>query len=203
MTHGVSLPLALTTLVCLSTLACNDDGGGDPPGSEAGEGDGDGDGDTGDTGDGDGDTGDGDGDTTGGIPIPCPGSFVPLNEAALIPWLETGEYTSWLAESSVHAGAGPHFGGVRTFVDACLEGSLNADAARPPGATAIKELYGAGDQLLGWAVMVKVEAGEGANTWYWFEVYQDTIYADGVGLGLCAGCHSGGDDFFLSPWPLQ
>jgi hypothetical protein len=103
----------------------------------------------------------------------------------------------------VHPGAGPHFGGVRTFVDACLAGALNNDDARPPGAAAVKELYGNGDDLLGWAVMAKVALGEGVDTWYWFEVYQNTIFADGIGAALCANCHSSGDDYFLSPWPLQ
>src|SRR5690606_37653647 len=170
-----------------------DDGGGsDEPGTESGDGDG-------DPGDGDGDSGDGDGD-----PGSCPGLDVPTNGAELVPWLEGGGYQTWLAESGVHDSAGPHFGGVRTFVDTCLATSLDDDATEhPPGSAAIKELYGDGEQILGWSVMVKVAAGSGGDTWYWFERYGDTVYADEVGSNLCTGCHGDGSDYFLSPWPLQ
>ena len=57
--------------------------------------------------------------------------------------------------------------------------------------------------MLGWAVMVKTSAAQGGDSWYWYEIYNGNIFADGEGVGLCTGCHSGGQDFFLSPWPLQ
>lgn len=208
-----SIGVTLLATLCLSAAACtDDDGGSDEPGTESGDGDGDpGDGD-GDPGDGDGDPGDGDGDGDGdgnpgdgdGDPESCPGREVPTSEAALMPWLESGAYQSWLAESGVHASAGPHFGGVRTYVDDCLAASLDAAATEHPlGSATIKELYGTGEEILGWSVMVKVASGSGGDTWYWFERYQNTVYADEVGAGLCTGCHGAGVDFVLTPWPLQ
>ena len=191
--------------VGLLGAGCTEDGGGS---QETGSETGDGDGDPGD-GDGDGDPGDGDGDGDGdgngdGDPRACAGEAVPTNEAELIPWLEGGAYETWLTESGVHESSGPHFGGVRTFVDDCLAASLEAGATEhPPGSAAIKQLYGDGDAIVGYSVMVKVAAGTGDDTWYWFERYGETVYADAIGSELCTGCHGAGTDYFLSPWPLQ
>ena len=183
---------ALPALICLELAACNE-GGSDSEETDSESGDGDGDGESGD--------GEGDGD---GDPQACAGEAVPTNEAELVPWLESGAYETWLTESAVHESSGPHFGGVRTFVDDCLATSLDADATEhPPGSATIKELYGDGEQILGWSVMVKVAAGTGGDTWYWFERYGDTVYADAIGSDLCTDCHGAGTDHFLSPWPLQ
>ncbi len=129
----------------------------------------------------------------------------PQGGAALQAWLEAGHYLSWAAESAPHASTGPHFGKVRTFVNAPLEASLAAGAAaHPAGAAAVKELYGSGDTVAGWAVAVKLQAasalGEG---WHWYERYQGSTYADAAGAGLCTGCHSAGKDFILTPSPLK
>lgn len=139
--------------------------------------------------------------TTGAVEEPPP-----TNGAELLPWLEAGEYLRWAAESGVHPSAGPHGGGVRTFVNETLLGSLEAGlAAHPQGAAAVKELYTAGGQPNGWAVMVKVAPDSAAGVgWYWYELYGVDVYADGTGVGLCTDCHSaGGVDFWLSPFPLQ
>jgi hypothetical protein len=138
------------------------------------------------------------GTTGGGAELP------PTNGAELQTWLETGEYLEWAAESGVHASDGPHFGGVRTFVNDALFGSLEARAAaHPEGAAAVKELYGGGGTVLGWSVMVKVQADAGGDGWYWNETYEGNVYGDGIGDGSCTGCHGGGDDYVLTPFPLQ
>jgi hypothetical protein len=146
-------------------------------------------------------TGASSGSTTGGDDQPLP----PTNGAELLPWLEAGEYLGWTAESGVHPSSGPHFGDVRTFVNDALLGSLEAGAAaHPAGAAAVKELYGAGGTVLGWSVEVKLQADSaGGDGWYWYERYQDSVYADGTGEGICTGCHGGGNDYVLSPFPLQ
>ncbi len=131
---------------------------------------------------------------------------VPSEGAALLEWLASGAYEAWPAESGPHESTGPHFGAVRTFVNPCLFASLDADAAtHPVGAAAVKQLYGAGDTVEGHSVMIKVAAGEGGDNWYWLEHYQGNTYADGVGSGLCTGCHGGpgNRDYVLTPWPLQ
>lgn len=140
-------------------------------------------------------------DDTTGVPSEPP----PTDGAALEAWLMAGEYLDWPAESGVHPSTGPHFGGVRTFVNDALFASLQAGATEhPEGAAAVKELYGAGDEILGWSVEVKVQADSaGGDGWYWYEGYQGDVYADGIGAGICTGCHSGGTDYVLTPFPLQ
>lgn len=141
------------------------------------------------------------GSTTGVDEQPLP----PTNGVELLPWLEAGEYLGWAAESGVHASSGPHGGGVRTFVNDVLLASLAAGSdSHPEGAAAIKELYGDGGTVIGWAVEVKLQADSaGGDGWYWYERFQDSVYADGTGEGICTGCHSGGNDYVLSPFPLQ
>lgn len=125
---------------------------------------------------------------------------------ALEAWLARGSYKTWAAESTVHPSAGPHGGNVRTYVNDVLLGSLAAaGASHPQGAATVKELYGGGvDAITGYAVMVKLapdsQAGDG---WYWYERLDGTTYADGTGVGLCTGCHEGGADYVLTPYPLQ
>lgn len=143
----------------------------------------------------------GDSGTTGGEVDQLP----PADPAAIPAWLSSGEYLGWTGESGVHPSTGPHFGGVRTYVNDALFQSLDAGAAmHPMGAAVVKELYADGDTVRGWSLMVKVQADSaGGNGWYWYELYDDSVLADGTGLGVCTGCHGGGSDYVLSPFPLQ
>ncbi len=131
----------------------------------------------------------------------------PTEGAALEAWLEAGIYKAWPAESEVHGSTGPHFGDVRTYINPTLEGSLQGGLAQhPEGSATVKELFGRGgqDTVLGWSVMRKV-SGEsaGGQGWFWFEVYNGNTFGEGVGVGICVGCHGGGQDFFLTPFPLR
>ncbi len=136
-------------------------------------------------------------DPTGGDVLP------PTDSAELLLWLENGEY-EWWPSDSVHESTGPHFGEVQTFFNPALFDSFEADnAMHPTGAAAVKRLYGDGNQT-GWSVMVKVQDdSDGGNGWYWYEYYNGNTYADGTGQSLCYGCHSGGQDYILTPFPLQ
>lgn len=128
----------------------------------------------------------------------------PIGAADLRPWLESGAYLDWTAESAPHDSTGPHFGVVRTFVNEPMFDSLSVGSdPHPIDAAAVKELYGGGSEVAGWSVMVKVADGSGGDTWYWLEYYQGSTYADGVGDSLCTGCHGDGTDHVLSPFPLQ
>lgn len=129
---------------------------------------------------------------------------IPPEGAELLAWLQAGEYESWNAESGPHDSAGPHFGTVRTFMNNALFNSLTANnASHTQGASAVKELYGDSAQVRGWAVMTKIADGAGGSTWYWYEWYDSTTYADAVGLSGCTDCHGMGDDHVRSPFPLQ
>jgi hypothetical protein len=138
---------------------------------------------------------------------PDPGCDVPTT--GIRAYLERGEYRQFPAEPAVHASAGPHGGNVRTYVSPSLDVSLKAASTEHPRcAAAIKELYGSGtSQVTGWAVAVKTGArSEGGAGWYWYEVLSTregaAPVADGNGVSLCTGCHSGGSDFVLTP-PLR
>jgi hypothetical protein len=149
-------------------------------------------------------TGDGGstGDTSG-----APNQLPPIESAEVLEkWLSEGSYKGWLNESKVHMSTGPHGGNVRTYVNDDLYVSLsNMSPMHPEGAATVKELYGGGvDEIIGYAVMVKVAPDSmGGDGWYWYERLDQTTYADGTGVGLCSGCHVGGADYVLTPFPLQ
>ncbi len=121
-------------------------------------------------------------------------------------WLAGGAYKQWAVESQVHASTGPHGGNVRTYVNAIALASLMAQTSEhPQDAATVKELYGAGvDTLIGYAVSLKTApTSEGGATWYWYERVNGTTYGGDLGVGLCTGCHGGGADYILTPFPLQ
>jgi len=127
----------------------------------------------------------------------------PTDAATLLPWLEAGNYARWDAEAERHPSRGPHFDGVRTFVNATLLESLEAGSEdHPVGSSVVKELYGAGPDVGGWAVMVKVAAGSSVDNWYWYESFQGTTYADATGVDGCGDCHTAGADFIRTTLPL-
>ncbi len=136
------------------------------------------------------------------------GSLPPTESQALFTWLAAGSYLDWEAESAIHPSAGPHGGDVRTFVNDTLLGSL-ADGAssHPAGSASVKELYSAGE-LRGWATFVKTsdDSAQGDN-WFWYENFSVTDASSPVaadfGVGLCVNCHVAGQDFVLTPFPLQ
>ncbi|MBL9099845.1 MAG: hypothetical protein JNL82_02745 [Myxococcales bacterium] len=141
-----------------------------------------------------------------------PAEDPPTDEEALAAWLTAGAYRTWPAESGPHASTGPHFGSVRTYVNAALFDSLEAGSAvHPRGAAAVKELYGDVADVRGWSVMIKdfdnstmVDDGDG---WYWYESYNGSTFGDAFGDPTCTGCHAPTHpdfkDFFLTPFPLQ
>jgi hypothetical protein len=130
---------------------------------------------------------------------------VPTNGTELAAWLAAGNYTSYPAESAPHQSAGPHFGNVRVYLNQLLFDSLTAGSGpHPRCSVSIKELYGSGTtDVGGYSVAVKVTDGDTGDDWYWYEVFEGSSFADGVGETLCTGCHTSGSDFVRSPFPLQ
>ena len=141
------------------------------------------------------------GDETGVVEELPPTESAELLEA----WLAGGAYKQWAVESQVHASTGPHGGNVRTYVNAIALASLMAkNPEHPKDAATVKELYGGGDTIIGYAVSLKTApTSNGGATWYWYERIDNTVYADDLGVGLCTGCHGGGADYILTPYPLQ
>lgn len=125
--------------------------------------------------------------------------LVPTDGVTLKKYLEDKMYAGFAAEPAVHAatGSSPH-GRVRTFLNPLLNDSLAAtNAAHPIGSAAVKELY-SGNNLVGWAVLVKTgETDQGAG-FFWYEVLNDSVVVEGQGGTGCTGCHSKGTDFVLT-----
>lgn len=141
----------------------------------------------------------------------CPMSSIPTAGAEMLAWLQDGNYLDWTSESALHPPVGPHFHQVLTYFNDPLLASLAAgNPSHPAGSAAVKELYGNGGELAGWAAMVKTQDdSNGGMSWYWYEGFGDSISFSGFGLGVCTGCHGGeyrglpSKDFVLSPYPLQ
>ncbi|MBM4376783.1 MAG: hypothetical protein FJ095_17005 [Deltaproteobacteria bacterium] len=129
----------------------------------------------------------------------------PAGGQALLDWLKAKSYVGWAAESHIHPSTGPHFGDVRVFLNGALKGSLEGQAAEhPAGSAAVKEFYGNGSTLLGWAVAIKLTADSDAGkSWHWYEHYNGSKLADGTGVSHCVNCHADGKDYVLIPFPLQ
>ncbi len=142
------------------------------------------------------------GDGTDAMPV----AAVPTEGAALFTYLQGRNYQGFVAEPAAHPSSGPH-GRVRTFFNPELAASLErGDSQHPVGAASVKELF-TGETLTGWAVMVKTSASANEASWYYYEIFSTTDgsspVADGNGVSLCAGCHSGGTDFILSELPTM
>lgn len=130
----------------------------------------------------------------------------PLGGPELAEWLQAGHYKSWQAESRIHPSHGPHFGKVRAYLNPVLFESMQANnKEHPVRSVAVKELYGDGDTVQGWAVEIKTATGQkdGGNNWYWYEIFSNRTVRDAQGVALCSGCHNTGRDYVLTPWPLQ
>ena len=129
----------------------------------------------------------------------------PLGGEDLKRWLQAGDYRSWKSESVIHDSEGPHFGRVRAFLNPTLFDSMTKENdEHPVGSVAVKELYESGDTVKGWAVAIKttLQAGGGSN-WYWYESYKNETIKDGQGEFLCKACHFTGNDYVLTPFPMQ
>lgn len=131
---------------------------------------------------------------------------IDTSREGLIAFAESGDYTSWFAEPEKHPSAGPHGGQVRTYFNDLAEASLRAGSdVHPRGSILVKELYGGGDDVLGYAINVKVEDGEGKDTWLFWEGYGPDYEGDYYGIAneTCHGCHSAGRDYVRSPFPTE
>jgi hypothetical protein len=142
-------------------------------------------------------------DTTTGVLEELP----PIDSVEVLEaWLAGGAYKQWAVESVVHPSTGPHAGNVRTYVNAiALQSLADGDPEHPTDAATVKELYGNSfDTIIGYAVSRKTQPESlGGDTWYWYERVNATTYGGELGTPLCTGCHGGGADYILTPYPLQ
>ena len=105
---------------------------------------------------------------------------VPASPTALADYLETGQYKSFAHETTKHASAGPHGGGVLAYLNPTLSGSLaGGNALHPRKAAAVLERIDPADQILGWVVAMKtnVDTDDGRG-WFWYEGVRGTSGVD-------------------------
>jgi hypothetical protein len=120
----------------------------------------------------------------GGDPAQTP----PQGKANIDPWLDAAHYRSWRCETAIMnpRPKGAH-GRNRVCSNALL--SAAAGASYPVGSAAVKEIFDGQDRPTGLAVALKIAPGNGPSTWYWYERIGGSSPADGVAVGVCAGCH--------------
>jgi hypothetical protein len=144
------------------------------------------------------------GTTTTEIPKSI-GELDDTSKTALLDFLKAGEYKPWTGDANVRDTAEPH-GKVKIFFNPKLKNGLDADKTEQDvGSIAVKEIYkDDGSTLDGYSIMAKHKAGEGKDTWFFYEVlggapdFKDVkAYAVG-GPSLCADCHKSGKDFIKS-----
>lgn len=113
----------------------------------------------------------------------------PAGEKQIDPWLAGGMYKAWACESGPQD---PRPNGVHGKNRVCSNSLMSKHGAGeyPVGAAAVKELFDGQGNVTGYAVSLHFKAGKGADTWYWYERTGSRVVADGVGVGVCTGCHS-------------
>ena len=129
------------------------------------------------------------------------GSLVATSEPGLRAFARDGLYASWVHEPARHPSAGPHSIVQVFFNDKYLGARRAGSYPMPVGAMAVKEIFDDAGKRAGVAVAVKTAAGDGAQTWTWWEALGDPPGAGvyGVAASLCEGCHKGsGRDRSLS-----
>jgi hypothetical protein len=116
----------------------------------------------------------------------------PQGQQALEAWLATGAYKGWHCEAQIS----PSRGGAHGSDRICTNDLLHA-APAPPfplGSASVAEMFDAQGRTNGYAVSVKVAAGSGDSTWYWYERAGSSPtsrpVADTIAHPVCADCHS-------------
>lgn len=112
----------------------------------------------------------------------------------LVPWLEAGNYKTWLAEPEYHESSGPHGDAVKVFYSEKAVASLTSgDLDLSPGSAVVKELTSAGN-LYGWGVYVRGRDLDGNAGIYFYELIKPSqVYGDAYNSGECTGCHTNGN----------
>jgi hypothetical protein len=130
-----------------------------------------------------------DGPTTLGDPTNDP-QVPPRGSDDLLTWIEAGHYLSWQCEPEAHPGrtGSPH--GKNRICSNDVLSSSEGTGPYPVDAAAVKEIFSDTGSIRLYAAYLKVQAGEGGDTWYWFEGKRGDIVSNGVGDSTCTGCHS-------------
>ncbi|MEZ4403321.1 MAG: hypothetical protein R3B06_25065 [Kofleriaceae bacterium] len=118
----------------------------------------------------------------------------PSGAANVDAWIAAGHYLSWNCEAAPHDARAPSPHGRNRI---CNNDALHGSTAGPfpIGAASVKELRDPADAIIGYAVYRKDADGTDGSNWYWYEVADGTVVADGTGGSgppntICVDCHS-------------
>lgn len=133
-----------------------------------------------------------------------PADIPPTDVAALESWIQDGQYLGWACEDVAHAPRAPSPHPRNRICSNPLLSTSTAAAALPVGAASVKEIYAAaGDDIVAYAVMVKVGDGDetDADSVYYYEgdlaaapAANGTGGSGGVAQTVCFDCHSHGPE---------
>ena len=114
----------------------------------------------------------------------------PRGSEDAVTWIEAGHYLTWACEAEPHPprGSSPHHRN-RICSNTALATSTGT-GAYPVGAAAVKEIFDASGSIAQYALYRKVLAGDGGDTWYWFEGIRGDVPFNGEGESTCTDCHS-------------
>ena len=113
----------------------------------------------------------------------------PTGKAAIEQWLAVKLYDAWACEPAAH---GPRNGSPHGATRICSNGKLSGHtgALYPAGAATVKELFNPDGSLVGRAVLRKLDELPVEASWYFYEIFEGRIFADGAGASACTGCHA-------------
>jgi hypothetical protein len=127
------------------------------------------------------------------VPVGNDGSMLTASEAGVRAFAAARRHADWVHEAAAHVSAGPHNSVQIYFNDKYLAARRAGTYPMPVGAMAVKEIFDSSAKHIGNALAVKIAAGEGAQTWLWWEALgmpaATGIY--GVAAPTCENCHKG------------
>lgn len=113
-------------------------------------------------------------------------------------WVSAGSFKGWKCEAAAHPprGTSAHDAN-RICTNAKLAGATDLSQPAPVGAANVKELYEDG-KVVGHAFMLKVTAGAGPESWYFYEkLGGGRVAANGPADSTCTGCHQAAPGDFV------
>jgi hypothetical protein len=136
------------------------------------------------------------------IPVGDDGRSIAATKDGITAYIMTGDYLSWAKEPAIRDAVRAHGTKARSSFNAkYLQARRSNTYPMVVGAMSVKELYN-DTTVYGYAVSVKTQAGEGAQTWTWYETTGlPNVQYFGVANPTCEGCHSAdsGRDRSLAP----
>lgn len=125
------------------------------------------------------------------VPVGDDGKTIAATKDGITAYILSGDYMSWGKDPAIRSSVAAHGGTARSYFNRKYLQARRTDTyPMELGAMAIKELYN-GTTLYGYVAGVKTRAGQGAETWTWYETTGlPNVQYFGVANPVCERCHS-------------